>query len=389
MSACAGWTTPEDIAAKLRRRWDDGSLLRGYADGESFDPIEVPLRGPKPVQIGDDVAAVRAWVAGLDAGRRDGARYGLEWKSVGGRQIGRNRLPVRAVVSSYEQAWALLGVAAAVRRFGELMVLAQQRPRIRQWIVAHPQRALALAPEIPRLIAAYEWLDGHRHSQRYLREISAPGVDTKFAERHRSDLADMLGVSASASGFLADLGMRSKPGLVRVRPARSLGLPAALTELAVRAEELAELTVEPRVAVIIENEISYLSAAVPQDGVVIWGKGFEVDSVGRLRWLSGADVAYWGDIDSHGFAILDRLRAWLPTARSVLMDCETLLAHRDRWVTEDRPATSVLTRLTRDEQNLYTDLVEDRLGDRVRLEQERIDWCWAEQRLRAVTGVQM
>lgn len=385
----SGWTTPEGIAAKARRRWDDGSLLRSYANGESLDPIEVPLRGPKIVQIGDDIAAVRDWVAALDAGRRDDARYELAWKSVGGRQIGRNRLPVRAVVSSYEQAWALLGVAGVVRRFGELLVLAHGHPRIRDWIVAYPHRALALAPEMPQLIAAYEWLDGHRQSRRYLREISAPGVDTKFAERHRSDLAGMLGVSASPSGFLADLGLQSKPALVRLRPARSLGMPAPLTELAVRAEELAELTVEPRIAVIIENEISYLSAEVPDDGVVIWGKGFEVDNVGRLRWLSGADVAYWGDIDTHGFAILDRLRAWLPGARSVLMDRQTLLAHHDRWVTEDRPATSVLSRLTLDEQSLYTDLVEDRLGDRVRLEQERVDWCWAEQRLRDVTRVQM
>lgn len=124
-------------------------------------------------------------------------------------------------------------------------------------------------------------------------------------------------------------------------------------------------------------------------GVVFWGRGFEVDSVGRLGWLFGADVVYWGDIDTHGFAILDGLRAWLPGARSVLMDRETLLAHRDRWVTEERPATSVFTRLVLDEQNLYTDFVEDRLGDRVRLEQERIDWCWAEQRLRAATHVQM
>ena len=121
-----------------------------------------------------------------------------------------------------------------------------------------------------------------------------------------------------------------------------------------RSEELAQLTVEPRTAVIVENEISYLSVDVPEDGVVIWGKGFEVDSVGRLRWLADADVLYWGDIDTHGFAILDRLRAWLPRARSVLMDRETLLAHRDRWVTEDRPAKSVLTRLTPDERDLYS-----------------------------------
>ncbi|WP_102141916.1 Wadjet anti-phage system protein JetD domain-containing protein [Mycobacterium hubeiense] len=381
----AGWTTPDDIAAKVRRRWNDGSLLRAYANGEPFDPIEVALRGPRPAQIGDDLAAARDWVAALDAGRRDDTRYALEWKSVGGRQIGHNRLPVRAVVTSHEQAWALLGVTAMVRRFNELLAAAQRHPRIREWVIANPHRALALAPEMPRLIAAYEWLDGHRHSQRYLREISAPGVDTKFAERYRSDLAGMLGVSSTSSGFLAELGLRTKPALVRLRAASSLGLPTPLTELAARSDELAQLDLAPRVAVIIENEISYLSAEVPEHGVVIWGKGFEVDSVGRLPWLAGADVVYWGDIDTHGFAILDRLRAWLPGARSVLMDRETLMVHRDRWVTENRSATSVLTRLTSDEQSLYRELVEAALGDRVRLEQERIDWGWAAKRLCAAT----
>jgi hypothetical protein len=156
-----------------------------------------------------------------------------------------------------------------------------------------------------------------------------------------------------------------------------------------RSDELAQLTVDPRVAVIVENEISYLSIDVPDDGVVMWGKSFEVDNVGRLRWLAEADILYWGDIDTHGFAILDRLRAWLPRARSVLMDRETLLAHRDRWVTEDRSAKSVLTRLTPDERDLYSELVGDGLGERVRLEQERIDWHWVEQRLPGVNSARI
>ena len=370
----AGWTTPQDIAAKVRRRWDDGSLLRAYANGDPFQPIEVPLRGPKPSRVGDDVAAAREWVAALDAGRHDDSRYALQWQSIGGRQIGRNLLPVRAVVSSIEQVWALLGVTTMVRRFDDILALADQHPRVREWIVGHPHRALELGHEMPQLIAAYVWLDTHRQSQRYLREISAPGVDTKFAERHRTVLAAMLRVSSMASGFLADLGLRCKPGLVRLRPSPLLGFPGpTLTELAVRSEELAQLTVEPRAAVIVENEISYLSVDVPEGGIVFWGKGFEVDSIGRLRWLAEADVLYWGDIDTHGFAILDRLRARLPRARSVLMDRDTLLAHRDRWVTEDHPAKSVLTRLTPDEYDLYSELVGDGLGERVRLEQERID----------------
>ncbi len=375
------WTTAADIAAKVRRRWDDGSLLRAHSEGLPFVPIEVSLRGPRPSQVGDDIGAVREWIAALDAGRRDDSRYGLVWQSIGGRQIGRNQVPVRAVVSSFEQAWALLGVSATVRRFDELLATAGGHPPVRAWVVSHPHRALELFDEMPRLIAAYVWLDEHRGSQVYLREISAPGVDTKFAERYRPVLASMLGVSATASGFLTDLGLRSKPGLVRFRPAPTLGLPATVTELAVRSEELAQLQLVPRAATIVENEISYLSVDVPDNEIVFWGRGFDIDSVGRLPWLAEADIVYWGDIDTHGFAILDRLRAWLPQTRSVLMDRETLLAHRDRWVVEDRPARSALTRLTGDEQQLYAELVEGGLGERVRLEQERVDWGWVERRL--------
>ena len=130
----------------------------------------------------------------------------------------------------------------------------------------------------------------------------------------------------------------------------------------------------------IENEITFLSAPVPRDGMVLWGKGFEVDRAGSMPWLRDARIDYWGDLDTHGFAILDRLRAWLPQTRSILMDRATLLAHRERWVTEATPTTAALGRLDADERALYDDLVADRLGDRVRLEQERIDWAWAIER---------
>lgn len=377
----ARWSTPDDIAAKVRRRWTDGSLLRASAESAAFPAIDVPLRGPKAADIGDDLDAVRAWIDKLDAGRRGDTRYALEWARIGGRHFGRNQVPSRAVVSSFDQAWALLRVAEEVRRFDRVLSLCAGLESVHAWALTYPHRAVELADNWERLLAAYSWLDEHRGSGRYLREISAPGVDTKFAERHRAVLAGMLGVSPSSTGFLAGLGLRAKPELVRLRVSPSLGLPKPLTEVAVRADELAELDLAPKTALVVENEITYLSEEVPVGGVLIWGKGFEVDRVGRLPWLVETDVVYWGDLDTHGFAILDRLRAWLPQTRSVLMDRETLLAHRDRWVVEERPATSVLTRLGPGEADLYADLRSDCFGDRVRLEQERIDWVWARGRL--------
>lgn len=371
------WTTPRDIEARVRRRWDDGSLLRAHAGAATFSPIEIPVRGPKPAEIGDDLVAVRDWIGALVTGGADGRRYDVVLEQMGGRHIGRNALPARVIISTTEQAWALLAVGRNVERFERILDLAEAAPAVRAWALAHPHRALDLADTFPQVIAAFDWLDAHRGSGRYLREISAPGVDTKFAEKHRSVLAAMLGVSSTSAGFITELGLRAKPEMIRIRVSPYLGLPAPLSELSVRATELRELSVAPRSALVVENEITYLSVDVPEGGIVIWGKGFEVDRVGRLPWLAGIPVTYWGDIDTHGFAILDRLRAWLPHARSVLMDRETLLGHRDRWVTEDRPATSSLTRLVPAEHDLYTDLVTDRLGSRVRLEQELVDWTWA------------
>ena len=375
------WTGTDAIAAKVKRRWDDGSLLRAYVFGEPFPVIEVPLRGPKSSELGDELGAVKGWVAKLDAGRRDDSRYSLEWTTIGGRHFGRNQLPARAIVSTYEQAWALLAVGPTVRRFNGILELFGSEERVRQWVLANPHKALELDPDWQPILAAFSWLDTHRGSGAYLREISAPGVDTKFAERHRATLAALLGVSGSAAGFLTGLGLRAKPELVRLRSAPSLGLPTPLTELAVRSDELAQLPLAPRTVVVCENEITYLSVPIPDDGIVIWGKGFEVDRVGRLPWLSGADIFYWGDIDTHGFAILNRLRVWLPHTVAVLMDRNTLLTHRERWVTEPTPTRAGLDHLTHDETALYQDLVTDQFGGRVRLEQERIDWAWATQRL--------
>lgn len=372
-----GWTTRRDIEERVRRRWDDGSLLRAHAGASEFSAIEVPVQGPKASEIGDDLVAVRDWISALRAGSDAGRRYDVVFGQVGGRHIGRNVLPSRVVVSTMDQAWSLLGVGREVYRFGELLELAAGTPAVRTWVLSHPHRAIELGEAMPRLLAAFEWLDAHRGSGKYLREISAPGVDTKFAENHRPMLAAMLGVSSTAAGFLTDLGLRAKPEMVRIRVSPSLGLPAPISELALRATELRELAIAPRRAIVVENEVTYLSVDVPDDGIVIWGKGFEVDRVGRLPWLADIPVIYWGDIDTHGFAILDRLRTWLPAARSILMDRETLLAHRGRWVSEDRPATSSLTRLTEAELDVYTDLVTDRLGLRVRLEQERVDWAAA------------
>jgi hypothetical protein len=132
---------------------------------------------------------------------------------------------------------------------------------------------------------------------------------------------------------------------------------------------------------VVENEITYLAFPLPGAAVVILGGGYAVDVLEPLAWLTDLDLIYWGDIDTHGFAILNRLRHRFGNARSMLMDRATLLGHRGQWVTEPRPTAAVLDLLDAEEAEFYRDLVEGVFGPSVRLEQERIRFAAIERAL--------
>lgn len=64
------------------------------------------------------------------------------------------------------------------------------------------------------------------------------------------------------------------------------------------------------------------------------------------------------------------------------MDHDTLLAHRAQFGTEPNPTAAPQPHLTETEQEVYRDLIEDRFGHAVRLEQERIRFSYVSRALR-------
>lgn len=197
-----------------------------------------------------------------------------------------------------------------------------------------------------------------------------------LARRNRDEPAPrQRGVPGAKDSFLTELGLARKPNQIRPRFHDSVGI-SPFSEMTVRVEELARQQIAARSAVIVENEITFLSVLVPVGGVVLWGKGFEVDRCGALTWLSDLPIHHWGDLDMQGFAITNRLRAWLPQTTTFLMDRATLLEHQRLWTREANPTNSRLDRLDPAETDVYDSLVTDLLGTRVQLEQERVSWEW-------------
>src|ERR1700733_2750771 len=376
------WTRPADVREAVRRKWPD--LLTAFMTGAPWVPLDVPLRGPGPAELGERLDDVQDWAAEWERAGRGPLR--VEYKKIGGRLFGTNQIPSRAWLDGYDQAWELLGARREVRKLTELAGQAKAEcPRVVSWLERRPVRALELAAAWPRLLATVRWIDACELPGMYVRQVDVPGVDTKFIEKHKRVLTDLLDlqldqarINRAAQDFEGRYSFARKPAYVRLRTA----VPdARFSEMAVRADELTAPPPGITRAYIVENEITYLAFPLAPDAIVIFGDGYAVNVLERLTWLADLDLVYWGDLGTHGFAILNRLRHRFPSARSILMDRDTLLAPQSQWVTEPTPTRAVLDLLTRAEQELYAGLVDSPFGPAIRLEQERVSFAALEQAL--------
>lgn len=262
------------------------------------------------------------------------------------------------------------------------------------WLDRRPLQALELAAEWPRLLAVVEWLRAHPRSGIYLRQVDVPGVHSKFIEAHRAVLADLLdlalpagSVDAAKTGvaqFAARYGFLEKPTRIRLRilDPDIPSLPgASCPDITLDADSFSRLTLDVRRVFITENEINFLALPNIPGGIAIFGAGYGWEALAKAKWLGQCAIYYWGDIDTHGFAILDQLRGHFGHVTSFLMDRATLEAHGPLWGCEDKPFIVDLHRLTAEECDLYDDLRDNRIRERLRLEQEHIAFGWVRNRL--------
>ena len=116
------------------------------------------------------------------------------------------------------------------------------------------------------------------------------------------------------------------------------------------ADSFSRLAIGVQCVFITENETNFLAFPPVRHALVIFGAGYGWDALARSHWLKHCPIHYWGDIDTHGFGILDQLRGHFDHVASFLMDRATLDAHADFWGQEDKPLRVNLDRLTPEER---------------------------------------
>ena len=381
------WTEPRDLRQRVQRLWDKGALLSCLAGGESLFPKRLPLKGPTSSELTRNFAEVRRWIAQLD---RQAKHYRIEWRQVNHRVLGANNLPSKIWIDSLDEALAFIDKRREAERFAALTAMtADRQPDLTDWLRKKPLRSLALADDWPLLLDIVAWMGEHPRPGLYLRQVDIPGVHSKFIQSHRSVLMELFDLvlpqeaidrkAGGLSGFCRRYGFLDKPTRVRFRildDALAVFSTGTDQDIAVTHDTFAGLNLPVDNVFVTENEINFLAFPRAARSVVVFGAGYGFDMLAQARWLHDRRLFYWGDIDTHGFAILDQFRGHFPHVQSFLMDRGTLMAHKRLWGREPRPENRDLPRLVPEEQALYDDLRYHQLSDQLRFEQERIGYEW-------------
>ena len=386
--------TPELIQKKSEILWNNQAFLKSEITGIPFFPLEISAGSVCAKDMLAHFSMVQSSVKTLQEKSKAslGFGYDIEYKQVNHRRLGIQKLPARIHISTRADFLFLIKKEKEAILFQTALArLRADLPEILPLVEQKPLVLLTYYAVLPALIAVCQFFKEYPKPDTYIRELDIPGVDTKFIEGHRPILKQMLDlllpahainedfVNVANHGFEKRFYLKYDMPLIRfrlldTRLIATLGLQDVSTSLA----EFACLDLPVKKVFITENKINGLSFPMVPDAMVIFGLGYGIQSLKEVGWLGTKEIFYWGDIDTHGFAILSMVRHYFPDIRSFLMDRNTLFDFKSLWVKEEKEKRSCadLSLLTRDEHTLYRDLLEDVHGQRVRLEQERISHAY-------------
>jgi len=372
---------PDAVRDLVARRYRN--RRRYWLAAQDEWPLELSLSAPDEREAQRQPDALRAWVAAWQSWNGPGE---VVWNERRWRALGTQDVPERLILRDPDSAAAWLGEGQRWQRAstryrhlaGRWPLLAERLPRYFD-ILADWQAA-----DVERLESLLAWLEANPQSNLYPRQLPISGIDSKWLEGRMALITDLMASlqqdAGGDLGFYERCGLRPPPHLVRMCILdESLREHAGgLMDITTRLDDLAGLNLPASRIFIVENLQTGLAFGSHPGGVVFMAMGYGVGALARLPWVMRARCIYWGDLDTHGFAILSRARQQLPHLESALMDEATLLRFRELWVTEpDQYAATELPLLNATEQEVYRGLKQHRWGANVRLEQERIPWDYA------------
>jgi len=381
--------TPKEISKKLATLYNRAEHLTAYLNQTAFT-ITIKFKRVSQKEIEQHFTQIRDWIEALEK-----SPFEVEFQEIAYRSLGRQRMPYVLTMNQED----FLRKLSKVKEFEKHLSLVDKTllafPQTKGLLQSRAKLLMEYDEVWEQLLKVCDYFVAYPQPNQYIRALDIEGVDTKFIEQHIMILDRLLSTILEPKQFdgtitkLTQHGFEKKYGLKYDLPTiRFRILDEALSiqnmcDISLPLDAFKNLDVGCTKVYITENKINGLTFPSVENAMVIFGLGYGIETLKEVKWLEDKELFYWGDIDTHGFAILSQIRGYFPQVQSLLMDKEVISRYKHLAVEENKIKRFLggLVYLTEEEQTLFEHLKENHYGISLRIEQERIPLEYLLQRL--------
>ncbi len=372
--------TKETITNKLTILYNRAEHLKAYLKKETFE-VAFSFKRLSARDIEQNFNQINRWVKELRQ-----LPFEVEFQQFSYRSLGEQSLPHHLKITKHE-FFSYLGKKEEF--LGDISLLdrtLRSFPKLQNILTKEPKMLMEYRDVWDNILNICHYFVKYPRTNLYIRELDIEGVDSKFIEQHKRILDRLLEVilepelydkkitKISNYGFENKYGLKYDLPIIRFRILDSTLYINGLDDLSLPVNLFESLDLKCEDVYITENKINGLTFPKRKNAIVIFGLGYGIEILKEITWLKDKKLYYWGDIDTHGFAMLSQIRSYFPTTKSILMNYKTLMRFKHLAVIEHKPFRGELTNLTKEEKMVFSGLKEDNFGKGVRIEQERIPY---------------
>lgn len=300
-------------------------------------------------------------------------------------KIGRQSVPEKISIDSIEDYLKVTGKEKEYLVFlKNLSLIKTELPLLIDWIKANPTKLVEHDNWVDTLKVCLYFLKTPLPNM-YIRQLPID-IHTKYISENKSIIQSLLdflipeSIKKNETKFELRYNLKYSEPLIRVRFLDySLSPLNNVTDISLTLSEFKTIRTECMNIFVAENIMNFLSLPYLSKTIAIWsGGGFSVSYLKDIDWIKEKQFFYWGDLDAHGFQILNQFRTYFKNTVAVMMDEGTLSCFKSAKGT---PASNqTLQQLTESELKLYNHLRQNN----IRLEQEKITQTFAVEKINEV-----